>query len=577
MDDMNMLTNNASAAIMLRLPTDRLHFLRNDFEAIADGLNIENFLSSMVEHMDFEEESEVLQSIPSLIDFFRDVDINGDGQMDWMEFTQSIVGGIEREFVVHNEKFHTVAETAIQKSPAHFNATCSLVIPSLKRIFVGIMDDILLYGLNEQSTTLLTPLQKKVKLHRLTPQDRFDVIGDGTVGEAESVVDESVPPPAMLCFAYIDSMSTLCVLRSDNSIEFFKIVVRSASNNTAGETLEQIGVVQLGNPFTEIAVRDIPKQGIVLFAVGADKHIYHWEVTLNKQFRVVLSYPQCLSKHNDYVLDIAVVVNDSFKLLVSVGMDKKLRIWDLYTLQQKAYRTYAAGLQCLAFDGKSTVLAGAVDNRIIAWSLDSQMDIPLYKLIGHSESVLKIIAMDVCCMSLDARGTVHYWDIDPTHQIADEDRLIDVMDPGAADKLSTFAVFQHVTTCYKGLVVVAQGKQQYVNTIHDVTPMESSPMTVLFCADLLMIISIHTKNIVQWNVLTGKQIRSHSYAASVPNCELTCAVLADRNRKFISGDSYGNVILYSCLTIQKLRQFANFPFAIKHLIFSEDKNVIVIG
>ena len=125
--------------------------------------------------------------------------------------------------------------------------------------------------------------------------------------------------------------------------------------------------------------------------------------------------------------------------------------------------------------------------------------------------------------------------------------------------------------------MVAQGKQQYVNTIHDVTPMESSPMTVLFCADLLMIISIHTKNIVQWNVLTGKQIRSHSYAASVPNCELTCAVLADRNRKFISGDSYGNVILYSCLTIQKLRQFANFPFAIKHLIFSEDKNVIVIG
>lgn len=564
-------------SIIVKLPLSRLKYLKNEFESDEDGLELENFLSAMVEHATFENVGEILQSVPAMIDFFRDVDINGDGQMDWMEFTQSIVGGIEREVVVHNEEFHTVAETVIQKSPAHFNATCSLVVPHLKRIFVGIMDEILLYGLNEQSPSLLTPLQKKVKLHRLTPQDRFDVLGDSSVGDVDSNMDDSVAPPAMLSFAYINSMSTLCVLRSDNSIEFFKIVVRSLSNNMSGETLEQVGVVQLGNPFTEIAVRDIAKQSIVLFAVGADRHIYHWEVSLNTQSRVVLSSPQCLSKHTDYVLDIVVVVNDSFKLFLSVGMDKKLRIWDLDTLHHKAYRTYAAGLQCLAFDGKSTVLAGAVDNAIIAWSLDSQMDIPLYKLIGHTDSVLKIIAMNDWCMSLDAKGTVHYWDIDIAHQIEDEDRLIDVMDPGAADKLSTFAVFQNVSSCYKGLVVVASGKQQYVNTIHDVTPMESSPMTVLFCADLLMIISIHTKNIVQWNVLTGKQIRSHSYAASVPNCELTCAVLADRDRKFIVGDSFGNVILYSCLTVQKLRQFANFPFAIKHLIFSEDKNVIVIG
>ena len=249
----------ASSTIILKLPLSRLKYLKNDFEDDEDGLRLEEFLTTMVEHTKFENVSEILKVIPSMIDFFRDVDINGDGQMDWQEFTQSIVVGSEKEVHYHNVKFRHVTDLAIQKPPAHFTSTCSKVVGDLKRIFVSIKDDILLYGLHEQSRTLLTPLLKKFQLQKLNPTDKYklfeEVSSPGSNPSNEAAhsdkhkglpVDEhNVVIPYVLSMSFISSLSTLAVLRSDNTVEFFRMIVRVSSSNMS-ETIEQLGLVQLG-------------------------------------------------------------------------------------------------------------------------------------------------------------------------------------------------------------------------------------------------------------------------------------------------------------------------------------------
>ena len=41
-------------SIIVKLPLSRLKYLKNEFESDEDGLELENFLTAMVEHATFE-------------------------------------------------------------------------------------------------------------------------------------------------------------------------------------------------------------------------------------------------------------------------------------------------------------------------------------------------------------------------------------------------------------------------------------------------------------------------------------------------------------------------------------------
>lgn len=134
-----------------------------------------------------------------------------------------------------------------------------------------------------------------------------------------------------------------------------------------------------------------------------------------------------LDKHTDFVRDVLVVSNDSYSLVVTAGLDRKVLIWDLSTLNYRATRTGStAGIECLAFDGKSTLYAGGYDHRIIVWDLDAQIDMPIFFLEGHNKPICKIIARDCDrCVSLDTGGEFRLWDTSKSSTADNEARVID--------------------------------------------------------------------------------------------------------------------------------------------------------
>jgi len=62
------------------------------------------------------------------------------------------------------------------------------------------------------------------------------------------------------------------------------------------------------------------------------------------------------------------------------------------SLQLKMTKTgHYAGVQCLAFDGRSILIGGGFDYRIIGWDLDNILDIPIFQLHGHESPIIKSI------------------------------------------------------------------------------------------------------------------------------------------------------------------------------------------
>ena len=135
---------------------------------------------------------------------------------------------------------------------------------------------------------------------------------------------------------FIGSMDLLVVARSDYCFEFMKFQSRS---KLSAEFIMAFGLYETSLQYNKIAVRDYEKESIRLFAAGANSAIFSWTLhAASKIGPVVLKDPKELHKHDDFVQDLLIIHNDMYNVLVSAGLDKKVHIWDLHTLQYKATR-----------------------------------------------------------------------------------------------------------------------------------------------------------------------------------------------------------------------------------------------
>lgn len=57
------------------------------------GLPIDDFVSVMLEHLDYDRSDAKLKMklTLALVDFFKEVDVNGDQTMEWEEFSNHII------------------------------------------------------------------------------------------------------------------------------------------------------------------------------------------------------------------------------------------------------------------------------------------------------------------------------------------------------------------------------------------------------------------------------------------------------------------------------------------------------
>lgn len=64
-----------------------------DKNSKGQGLTIQQFLKVMLEHLDYNKDSkeETKKITLALIELFKEIDVNGDGTMEWVEFSNHII------------------------------------------------------------------------------------------------------------------------------------------------------------------------------------------------------------------------------------------------------------------------------------------------------------------------------------------------------------------------------------------------------------------------------------------------------------------------------------------------------
>jgi hypothetical protein len=89
--DKNKKDDNFTMDIMMLLDTEKVHNLRKEFEKAEDGLSLHQFVSVMKSFLQGENDIDDNEVVANLCDLFAQIDINGDGNMEWDEFTSFIV------------------------------------------------------------------------------------------------------------------------------------------------------------------------------------------------------------------------------------------------------------------------------------------------------------------------------------------------------------------------------------------------------------------------------------------------------------------------------------------------------
>lgn len=72
------------------LDNDKLSLLETTFLSNPNGLKLNEFISLIIDSIQHPKE-ERIDLVYGLVKLFKDIDINGDGTMEWSEFTQYLI------------------------------------------------------------------------------------------------------------------------------------------------------------------------------------------------------------------------------------------------------------------------------------------------------------------------------------------------------------------------------------------------------------------------------------------------------------------------------------------------------
>lgn len=171
---------------------------------------------------------------------------------------------------------------------------------------------------------------------------------------------------------------------------------------------------------------------------------------------------------------------------------------------------HTAGVESLAYGGKSLLFAGGYDYSILVWDITAAINKPLFHLKGgHLSSVVRIVGLENIdrCASLDESGMLVWWDI--SRNIIGDNRLIDstTCPEDHAYSFDVITELPHFYEALHGVIFLAAGKRQHVFKLKDVSTHEGAPVCTIYSPTLLSVFTVHSHEIIYWNVITGDRYK----------------------------------------------------------------------
>lgn len=471
-----------------------------------------------IRNMELADEAQLLATVPELVDLFGVIDVNGDGCMEWSEFVSFLIEQVLQlgRAASSTERIVGVSADAIKDVRQDDVQAVQVFIGKL---FVACGRAVHVYSLDPQSATWMAQDCARIR-----------------------IADEEEDEARAMDLAFLDAEDLLLVLRSDRSVRCVRLTTRA---NLTSDSVFFMGALALPMHCSRILLRQLPGEPTLLLAVGASSRVMVWTIVTSSNGRVALEDARMLAEeHTDLVRDLLAITEGPHPLLVSGGVDRRCVIYDLLSLRVRSVRTSPTnGVRCLAHNQRLLLLAGCIDHSVVAWDLESDLDMPLFTLRGHGGCVVKVLAFGDRCFSLDLNGELRYWDLG---EGGGDGRCVDCKRP--VDRLHSFAAFTHASSLFDTLdnvVVAACGRLTHVFRLQCVSAAVEPPLAVLVAVELLTIVTVHASDLLLWNAVSGEQTLRID-VQRILNAEVTCAALNYRGHKILCGDASGVLSSFNC-------------------------------
>uniref|UniRef100_K3XBR7 EF-hand domain-containing protein n=1 Tax=Globisporangium ultimum (strain ATCC 200006 / CBS 805.95 / DAOM BR144) TaxID=431595 RepID=K3XBR7_GLOUD len=463
-----LLQYQACLGIMVRLQVEDLTLLKADFDRMGRGLSLHEFVSVMLDRVSGWEPDTVVAFIKDLVELFLQVDVNGDGTMEWEEFTSAIIeGGMGTAFSSGDQDDGDGSgsgaaawrDLQYEEHPTEMTNRA----PPKKLHFVSELRRLLLYENTRPVVEIMDPSTLFLSQGEMdcsgngsaaltTPNDLTSTGASGSSSESNSmfvptlnIVNHFHP----LCYTtgyrrdqdevrserspvqalkYLNQVELLAVSAGDLKLTFWSTTILTATSTSALETPVPLAIVHTPRPQRVLEWNAATQH---LFSISADLMITVWSVERGqrghdaKGGKCNVSRVSTLKKHTDLLQDLLVLNHET---LVSCGMDNMIYLWDTTSLQVKAQRQgHRRGVRLLTKLSNQMFLSAGFECEVLAWDISAVATTPVFKLWGHTSPVccIQLIASSSTSSVYDAGGHMSQQQRNPSSLLADQAITVD--------------------------------------------------------------------------------------------------------------------------------------------------------
>ncbi|CAK4509412.1 unnamed protein product [Aphanomyces euteiches] len=367
----------------MKLNVEDLEEIKKDFEKLDGGVNLDSFVSILLDRLP-RVESTAVEVVYELIDVFAHVVTNGQGTMGWEDFTAALIeagmtNGLEASQwsdVKYEENVLYVDRTSRQPKEV-------LYIPELRRLFVfessrpviQVYDPsaILASEVAESLDDLNNAPSALPMTHEIHPLSFMP----GYRRDQDAVRSEHSPVQAI---KYLSTLDIVAISAGDLKLSFWNCAIMLTSEIPA-----PLEIVPTEHPQR---VLEWAPRASRLFTISMDNFILVWTILAKGSKKCTATCTNILDKHRDIVQDL-LLVND--ETLVSCGMDALILVWDPNTLECKSTRqAHKAGIRILAKHSSTVFISAGFEMDMLGWDVSGLSLAPIFKLCGHNAPVVAI-------------------------------------------------------------------------------------------------------------------------------------------------------------------------------------------
>ena len=578
--------------IMMSLEGSALNDLRSRFETKeeeeGDGLDLDEFVDTFLEFLTPDQDDRK-HLVTDLVELFHQIDINGDGTVEWEEFTSYCVeaGLLATRRVKIPLKYQFVEDKRFVDKYTKGELSGITWIPEINRLAVlekGTCvlkmydNNFLLRGTVDLTDGVHPEEQKKNESEHKIRQDIQEV-------KASVLTVCYVVPKNILVIASSDLGISLweCGLQKKNPFLKTSALLKPDEYRFCGQIHTAAMVLKLkfcpvsdlvwavgGHEVISKGVSEEPSQNhpgiiqgykVVMTTAGGLKDFYD----LSPFFRLEGYHRAC-------AMDILEIEKEGVLVTSSIDKHKNLGLWDIHTKKFRSpLQGHSRGVVSIVYaDDQNLLVSAGFEYEALIWDVKGSK-FPIMTISGHHSPLVGVSLAPFTtgsnAITLDRKGNFKMWDIRrSTHSKALLLEAWEVSQGVGGFQPKCFDIMVPGKDC------VAAGYNLHVFKCRRKRTTEMIPSFVQYNPEFMKFAVAFGSDILIYNAEDGAELQHYR---NIGKSEITSMCLDRRYRKLIVGYHNGDILVHNFMNGAVMKRFQGHSCDVTALVMIRQDDCLV--